>query len=296
MWEFGLQMCGIGLPTLTAEELPLLQADQVQNECVQYTNSITWLGHASFLLRVDGLTILVDPFLSHRAASIQPIGTPRIRPAALTPAQLPPIDVILISHAHYDHCDRTTLQAIPHKESIRVFVPEGLDVLMREWGYSQTTPLPWHIGVTMNGVSFTCVPAIHHSRRTPFDYNTTHWGGFIIRGQKASIYFAGDTAYGPVFKEIGEQYGPIDYGLVPIGGYGHHRNLRCVHADPLDAVKIGVDVGCTQLIGMHWGALALTSEPPNEPPRRFSRASKRHGYTDQTARTLWIGQTIRTDS
>ena len=144
-------------------------------------------------------------------------------------------------------------------------------------------------------LSITCIPAIHHSRRGLFDYNKSHWAGYIIRGTQMSLYFAGDTAYGPVFKSVGQMYGPVDFGLVPIGGYGKSHSLRSVHASPEDAVKIGKDMNCNRLIGMHWGALALTDEPPDEPPHLFRAAGEKHGYQENAVQTVHLGETILPD-
>lgn len=287
--EFTVGMLGIGVPTLTKTELDRLPAATIQREMVAHNNSITWLGHASFFVRLDGINILLDPFLSARAASMQPFGIPRMTPPALTVDQLPPIDMVMMSHSHYDHCDRATLKALADKETIRVLVPAGLGAKVRSWGLSNTTELLWGIRLTRGRLTTTFVPAIHHSRRTLFDYNTTLWGGFILHGSRNSIYFAGDTAYGPVFAQMGPEYGPIDYGLVPIGGYGTNEKLRSVHATPEDAVNIGRDMKCSQLIGMHWGALKLTSEPPLEPRIRFLAAGAAQNIATQT---MILGQTI----
>ncbi|MGD1997347.1 MAG: MBL fold metallo-hydrolase [Candidatus Dependentiae bacterium] len=253
---------------------------------------ITWLGHASMLLQVDGVNIITDPFLSSHAASFPPFGTKRVTPPALRVEELPAIDVVLISHAHYDHCDRVALKKLAADQQPLVFVPLGLGPLLTQWGFTNVHEMNWHDRATHAGVTITFLPAIHHARRFLFDYNTTLWGGFGIKGSNTNLYFAGDTALGPVFDELGKEYGPFDVGMVPIGGYCPESVLRFVHSTPEDAVAIGRAISCTQLIAMHWGALPLTDEPMDEPPKRFVAAGKKAGYNKNELKVLSIGETV----
>ena len=237
------------------------------------------------LIQLDGVNILTDPLLSDHAASLPPFGTRRVTPPALHVVELPAIDVLLISHAHYDHCDRIALKKLATLQQPLVFVPLGLGPLLTGWGFKNVHEMDWHDRATHDGVTITFLPAIHHARRSLFDYNKTLWGGFGIKGSTYNLYFAGDTAVGPVFDQLGEQYGPFDVGMVPIGGYCPEQVLRFVHSTPEDAVEIGTKMNCKKLIGMHWGTLPLTDEPMDEPPQRFLAATKK-------GQLLAIGETI----
>lgn len=257
-------------------------------------DTLTWLGHASFLITLADHTILVDPFLSNYAGIFPPFGVRRVTRPALKPEDLPKIDIIIISHSHYDHCDQRTLKKIKNKEDILVIVPLGMKKLLRSFGFTRVFELDWHDTVKVKRVEITALPALHHSQRTPFDYNKSLWASFRIKTRHTSLFFAGDTAYGDIFEEIGKAYGPFNFGLVPIGSYSPRSRLKGVHCSPEEAIKIGEDIGAKQLVAMHWGALWLTDEPIDEPPKRFFAAGNRsQAYEQNDLLALRIGQTIR---
>lgn len=296
LFRYAKSMCRslLGLRRAQADvPLPkIIPTKTVLENLAGQDQSVTWLGHACMFIQVDGVNIITDPFLSDHAASFPPFGTRRVTPPALRVSQLPPIDVVLISHAHYDHCDRVALKKLAADQQPLVFVPLGLGPLLTQWGFTKVHEMNWHDRATHDGVTFTFLPAIHHSRRFLFDYNTTLWGGFGIKGSSCNLYFAGDTAAGPVFDELGKTYGPFDVGMVPIGGYCPENVLRSVHSTPEDAVEIGTKMRCKKLIAMHWGALPLTDEPMNEPPQRFLAAGKKAGYGKGAIQALLIGETL----
>lgn len=257
-------------------------------------DAATWLGHASYLLRWGGQTLLTDPFLSNVAAP-RPATTPRrFVPPALRAHELPPIDWLLISHSHYDHLDTTTLARLPGKADIRVAVPLGLGPKLRRLGYRHIHELDWWQSVATQGLTVTAVPAIHFSRRGPFDANKALWCGFVVEsGEGKRVYFAGDTAYHPVFAEIGEAFAPIELALLPIGAYEPRSIMAGAHVNPEEAAAIAMDVGAGTAAAMHWGSIVLTDEPPFEPPGRFRRALEARGFHH---RRIWIpavGETAR---
>jgi L-ascorbate metabolism protein UlaG (beta-lactamase superfamily) len=257
----------------------------------QGDDCLTWLGHASFLLRLDGRTVLIDPFLSDHASPLPPLGPRRYAPAGLAAAELPPIDLLLLSHNHYDHLDLPTIEALPRATGIQVVVPLGLAGYFAGRGYPRVTELDWHERIELSGLSVTALPAIHFSKRGLFDRNQTLWAGFAIETPRRRIYFAGDTAYGPVFPQLGRDLAPFDLGLVPIGAYEPRPLMQGSHATPEEAVQIGRDLRLGRLVGMHWGAIQLTDEPPFEPPGRFRAAALAQGYRDEDAWVLRIGET-----
>jgi len=247
-------------------------------------DSITWIGHACFLLRLGGVSVLLDPYLS-AVAGPRGIGPRRFVPPALPADRLPPIDVLAVSHNHYDHLDVKAIRALPHKRRITVVVPLGLGAYFTRRGYRDVRELDWGQQARRDGVTVTAVPAVHFSKRTPWDRNRTLWAGFAIEGAGRRVYFAGDSAYGPVFAEWGERLGGFDLGLVGIGAYAPRQLMLASHTSPEEAVKLGRDLGCRALMGMHWGAIKLTDEPPFEPPKRFLAAGRAAGYD---ADDLWI--------
>ena len=249
-------------------------------------DAATWLGHSSYLLRWGGQTLLTDPFLTGVAAPRPATSPRRFVPPALRPRELPPIDWLLLSHNHYDHFDAATLARLPGRAAIRAVVPLGLGPALRRLGYRQIHELDWWQRVATAGLTVTAVPAIHFSRRGPFDGNRTLWCGFVVEtadGRK--LYFAGDTAYHPVFAEIGETFAPVDLALLPIGAYEPRAVMAGAHVNPEEAAAIARDVGARTAAAMHWGTIVLTDEPPFEPPSRFRRALEEHGYRHSD---IWI--------
>jgi N-acyl-phosphatidylethanolamine-hydrolysing phospholipase D len=256
-------------------------------------DSVTWLGHASFLIRLDGRTILTDPFLSNYASPLPPLGPKRFAPPALRPEELPPIDVVLLSHNHYDHLDLATVEALADKQRIQVVVPLRLARYFTERGYPRVQELDWYDRTEADGLALTALPAIHFSKRTLFDRNRTLWTGYAIESRRKRVLFAGDTAYGPIFAELAAGLDRFDLALLPIGAYEPRLLMRGSHANPEEAVQIARELRAERIIGMHWGSIALTDEPPFEPPERFRRAAGAVGYPDDKAWVMRIGETRR---
>jgi L-ascorbate metabolism protein UlaG (beta-lactamase superfamily) len=240
---------------------------------------ITWIGHASWLVQLDGVSLLVDPVFPERISGL----LRRNVPAALQPHELPRIDATLVTHSHYDHYDRTSVRAA----GARAIVGTGLrmDVPSVELGW-------WDADLVGEGVRVTYVPSQHWSRRGLFDTNETLWGGFVIEGSSARIYHAGDTAYFEGFKQIGARFGPIDAALLPIGAYDPPWFMEKQHMNPEQAVQAFVDLGAKNLVAMHWGTFKLTDEPLDEPPRRLREEWARRALPAEALRIPAIGETI----
>jgi N-acyl-phosphatidylethanolamine-hydrolysing phospholipase D len=254
-------------------------------------DSLTWLGHAAFLMRMDGKNVLIDPFLSDYASPIAGVGPRRFTPPGLPVEHLPKIDLLLVSHNHYDHLDARTIEALPNKHRMQVVVPLGLGRFFRQRGFRHVAELDWHHDVAIDRLKITCVPAIHRSARGLTDRNRTLWAGFILESPDSRIYFGGDTGYGPVFAETGRRYGPFDLALIGIGCYAPRAAMHMNHADPEEAVQIARDLGARRVMGMHWGTIIMTEEPPFEPPTRFRAAAEAAGYSEDEAWLLHIGET-----
>lgn len=250
-------------------------------------DQVLWLGHASFLIRLGGKLILTDPYLSPYASPVPHQATKRIVPSAIAEERLPPLNVIVISHNHYDHLDTVSLKKLAKTQpQATVVVPLGVKVLLKGL-FKKVIELDWYDATEQSGLSIRALPAVHTSKRGLGDTNRSLWCGFAIGEGHKQVYFAGDTAYGEVFKEIGEKAGPFNLGLVPIGAYQPRVLMRPVHATPEEAILIGEDIGAARLIGMHWGTIRLTTEPMLEPKQRFYAAP---GSIQRE--TLRIGETV----
>jgi L-ascorbate metabolism protein UlaG (beta-lactamase superfamily) len=252
---------------------------------------VTWLGHASFLIRLGGTTLLTDPFLGDHASPIPPLGPRRFAPTPLAIEQLPPVDMVLLSHNHYDHLDVPSLMRIGQRWRPVLVTTLGVSAYLDQAWFRECLELDWYQPLEPAGLRITATPAIHFSKRTPFDRNRSLWCGFRIEGPGRAIHFTGDTAIGPVFDEIARRLGPVDLALVPIGAYAPRELMAASHCTPEEAVAIGRTLGARRLCAMHWGTIQLTDEPPMEPPARFRAAADAAGYGEARAWTLAIGET-----
>ncbi|MGZ6124623.1 MAG: MBL fold metallo-hydrolase [Myxococcales bacterium] len=244
---------------------------------------ITWLGHASWLLQLDGASLLIDPVFSDSIP-------PRIRrnvPAPLQPSQLPRIDGTLVSHNHYDHYDRPSVIAARAPVLTGTGMGKGLPVPVRELGWWQEERI--------GDVRVTFVPSQHWSRRGLFDVNRTLWGGFVVAGSRSRIYHSGDTAYFEGFAEIGARCGRLDAALLPIGAYDPPWFMETQHLNPEQAVRAYLDLGARCFVAMHWGTFKLTDEPLEEPPRRLRAEWRRRELPEGRLHIPAIGETLQLD-
>jgi N-acyl-phosphatidylethanolamine-hydrolysing phospholipase D len=233
--------------------------------------NLTWIGHATFLIRLGGLNILTDPFFSERASPFSFVGPKRFAPPGIALTDLPKIDVIVISHNHYDSFDAPALERIASDHPMaRVLVPLGLAKPIRALGFTNVREMDWYETDSLGGVKFQTTPAIHRSNRGLFDINQTLWSGFVMSAPGHRIWFAGDTALGPVFKkEIAPRIGPVDTALVPIGAFLPRDFMRPVHVNPEEAVELARIMGAKAAIGMHWGTLPLGADKPRHARQHF---------------------------
>lgn len=238
--------------------------------------SLTWIGHDTFLLQVEGKNILLDPHFSKRASPVQFAGPARLAPLGLTMEQLPAIDIVLISHNHYDHLDLYSVKRLAreHANSIHFFVPLGLKAWFAKQGIHQVIELDWWDSVKHQGFQIHATPVQHFSSRTATDRNKTLWAGWVMKSETFSFYFAGDTGYSQDFKETGERLGPFDLAALPIGAYDPQWFMAPMHVCPEDALRIFQDINTRYAVAMHWGTFRLTNEPMDEPPKRLAAALK----------------------
>jgi N-acyl-phosphatidylethanolamine-hydrolysing phospholipase D len=224
---------------------------------------ITWVGHSTFLIQMDGVNVLTDPIFNSRSSPFSFGGVKRLVPPGLRFEDLPRIHAVLISHNHYDHLDEQTVERLGNKP--KYFVPLGLSRWFEKRGIDNLIELDWWQSFSSKGLKFDCVPVQHFSGRTPFDRNKTLWSGWIVEGGKRKIFFAADTGYSPVFKEIGERFGPVRVSLIPIGASRPRWFMKPVHVDPPEAVRIHQDTNSRQSIASHWGTFKMSDESLAEP-------------------------------
>jgi L-ascorbate metabolism protein UlaG (beta-lactamase superfamily) len=246
---------------------------------------ITWLGHASFLVQLDGISLLLDPVLGEKVVTVR-----RNVPPALTIEQLPHIDAVLVSHSHYDHLDLPTLKRV----GAVVHAGLGLRGLLEKEGLA-CAEHGWWQSARVGPVEVTFVPAQHWSRRTLGDANRTLWGGFVVRGSSATVYHAGDTGWFDGFAEIGQRF-RIDAALLPIGAYDPAWFMSPQHLNPEEALRAFQDLGAATFVAMHWGTFKLADEPLDEPPRRLEAERARLGLPAERVRVLAVGETIEVRS
>ncbi len=242
---------------------------------------LTWIGHASWLIQLDGVSLIIDPIFSE---SIGP-GVKRFVPPALNVGDgLPSIDAQLITHNHRDHLDVPSVRAVGSP----VVAGLGLAPLFERHGLS-CTELDWWSETRVGSVTVRFVPSQHWSRRGLNDANATLWGGFVIEGSTARIYHSGDTAYFEGFTEIGRRSGPIDAALLPIGAYDPAWFMSKQHMNPEEAARAFTDLGARTFVAMHWGTFKLTDEPLSEPPSRLTAEWKRRNLAPTDCKILPIG-------
>jgi N-acyl-phosphatidylethanolamine-hydrolysing phospholipase D len=252
--------------------------------------TVTWIGHSTVLVQMDGVTFLTDPIWSERASPFSFAGPKRYVPPGVAFDALPPIDFAVVSHAHYDHADVPTLVRLA-RAGTRIVVPLKLGGVLREAGVEPIDELDWWEHRTFGRVTVNCVPAQHWSARSLTDRNETLWSGWAVVGPTRRFYFAGDTGYFAGFVEIGERLGPFDMAALPIGAYEPAAMMRPHHLNPEEAVQAGIDAQARRMLGVHYGTFDLTDEPLDEPPRRFHAAANRTDVGADRVLTPPIGAT-----
>ena len=254
---------------------------------------VTWLGHSTFLIQYKGVNILTDPMLTNRASPISFAGPKRLVPKPIGFEHLPKIDFVVISHNHYDHLDKDSINTLGNEP--RYLVPLKVD----EWFADQDVELAqvqafdWWDRIEVGDVEFVATPSQHWSARGLFDRYETLWAAWYIRIADFELWFGGDTGYNDIqFKEVGERWPTIDLGLIPIGAYAPRWFMKMQHVDPDDALLVHKDIGAKKSIGMHWGTFELSAEPMFEPEQRV-RAFEKEGLTKPGEFvTLAIGETV----
>ncbi|HXW96740.1 MAG TPA: MBL fold metallo-hydrolase [Gemmatimonadales bacterium] len=261
---------------------------------------ITWIGHSTVLLEIGGLTVLTDPMWGDHASPVPMARLRRWVPVPLPLESLPRVDLVLLSHNHYDHLDAPTIRRLAALQpGIEWCVPLGLTATLRRLGVRHVHELDWWEEQSFGAARVAATPAQHFSARGPLDRNRTLWCGFVLRAGGRAVYFAGDTAYHPEFAAIGNRFGPFDLQLLPVGAYEPRWFMRIVHMNPEEAVRAYLEVGrgtaraadASVMVPIHWGTFKLTDEPMDEPPRRTLAAWRSAGLPGDALWVLQHGET-----
>ncbi len=238
---------------------------------------VTAIGHASLLLQVAGSNLLLDPVWAARASPFRRLGPVRHNPPAVALGDLPSIDTVLLTHNHYDHMDLATVGQLWEAHHPFILSPLGNDAVFRAASPSirVTTGDWWEAFPLPGGLRATIVPAYHWSSRGLGDRRMALWGGFVLETPAGTIYCAGDTAYrdGKIFREIRARFGPIILAVLPIGAYAPRWFMETQHANPEEALQIGMETGARQVLGVHWGTFNLTDEAYDEPEKALLAAA-----------------------
>lgn len=255
--------------------------------------SITFIGHSCFLIRLPGLVVITDPMFSLRASPFSWAGPRRARAPGRALASLPPVDLVLLSHNHYDHLDLPSLRALHAHSDPLIVTPLGNGVTVRKSGTMRIRELDWWQETTLDqpiAARIIAVPARHFSARTPRDSGRALWAGFMLEAGGVRLLFAGDSGDGTHWQAIGSRLGAPDLALLPIGAYAPRSLMGAVHIDPDEAVRAHLALGARRSLGMHFGTFQLTDEAIDAPERALQQAKSRHGMAADAFSTLAFGE------
>ena len=256
---------------------------------------VFWIGHASFIIKLGKTTIITDPLFSKNTGPLI-FGPKRYINPAIKLNEIPPIDLFLLTHNHYDHQDMSTIRNFPYKNA-KVILPLKLSKYFKR--YKDVNELDWYESIQVNNeIKITLLPAVHWSKRSLTDTNKTLWGNFLIEYKDKKILFACDTGIGNIYKELGEKFGPIDLTFINIGAYNFFpimpvKDKSVYHTNPEEALSVARDLKSKKVIGMHWGTVVLSLEKIMEPPERFKNNAKNFGFKKKDALIFSIGELKR---
>lgn len=267
-----------------------INIEQCSDKKVSFINenrtqtSYTWIGHSTFLIQMNGVNILTDPVWAKRMGFQKRLTAPGI-----SLDELPEIDVVVISHGHYDHLDFPTLKQL--KGNPHYFVPVGLGSLFKRKGYQKVTELSWLESAEHGGITLHFVPAQHWTRRSLRDMNTSHWGGWILQTAQEIFYFVGDTGYFRGFQQIAERF-TIDTVFMPIGAYEPEWFMADSHISPEDSVKAFIELKAKYFVPMHYGTYRLADDTGPEALERLYREWEKEQLPQEQLKVMLIGETV----
>ena len=270
----------------------IVEREKVLENLEKYKNDnyVAWIGHATFLIKLGNTTIITDPVFSKNIGPLI-FGPKRYVDPAINLSEIPEVNLFLLTHNHYDHLDYRTIKKFPYKKA-NVITPLKLGKYFTRNKFNKVKEMDWYDQTQVNDLKITLIPAVHWSKRTLTDDNKTLWGSFLIEYKDKKIFFACDTGYGDVYKDLGKKYGPIDLTFINIGAYDFRPMFEksVYHTNPEEALNIAQDLKSKKVIGMHWGTVVLSLEPIMEPPIRFKANAEKYGYKKEDAILFKIGE------
>ncbi len=296
-----------GLPKPPNTPTPVIAPDMdfvLSNSGSTQTPAITWIGHSTVLVQMGGLNILLDPVFSQRASPVQFAGPKRHQAPGIALDKLPPIDLVLISHNHYDHLDKASVQALSKQAtgSPLFVVPLGVKKWMLDQGIERVQQLDWWEKIALGGLEVHFTPVQHWSARSLADRRATLWGGYALLAPDFHLYFSGDTGYSPDFKDTQQHFAPrqtpalgggFDLALIAVGAYEPRWFMKDQHVNPAEAVQVHLDLQAKRSIGVHWGTFDLTDESLDQPPIDLAIARQARGMPQHEFDVMAIGQTLK---
>lgn len=271
--------------------LPLAEA-RAGWDALGGADAIMWIGHATMLIRVAGVTVLTDPVFAESMTPLPPFGPLRVVPPGLPIDSLPRIDAIVVSHNHYDHYEPDAIRRIAARDRPLCLVPLRVRP-EHDLGCERFAALDWGESATRGAVTLRFLPAQHESGRSMFDRNRTLWGSWLIEGSGRKVYFAGDTGFGPHFASIAAQYGPIDLAILPVAAHLPRNPNALLHIGPDDAIRAFVALGARRMVAMHWGTYALGTDGVFAALTEIPRAARAAAIAPDRVWLMRIGETRR---
>lgn len=269
--------------TVNIEQCPSKKISELHE--IKSQTSYTWVGHSTFLIQMNGMNILTDPVWARRMGLEK-----RLTEPGISLAELPEIDVVVISHGHYDHLDFPTLKKL--KGNPQYFVPAGMKSLFNRKGYQKVQELNWWESVELRGITIHFVPAQHWTRRSLTDINTSHWGGWIFSTSGETLYFVGDTGYFSGFKQIAERFNSIDTVFMPIGAFEPEWFMAPAHISPEDSVKAFIELKAKNFVPMHYGTYRLADDTGPEALERLLSEWEKQQLPKEQLKVLLLGETV----
>ncbi|MDA7573418.1 MBL fold metallo-hydrolase [Candidatus Pelagibacter sp.] len=278
---------------LTVPKEHVVDKEIVLSDLKNYENGdyISWIGHATFLIKLGDTTIITDPVFSKNAGPLI-FGPDRFIESSLKLDEIPKTDLFLLTHNHYDHLDTSTIKRFPFKDT-KVLLPLKLGKYFTKHRFKDVNEMDWYEEIQVNDdLKVTLLPAVHWSKRSLTDTNKSLWGNFLIEYKGKKILFACDTGYGNIYKDLGEKYGPIDITMINIGAYNFKPmfDKSIYHTTPEEALNVAKDLKSKKVIGTHWGTFVLSLEPIMEPPVRFKDNAEKFGFKKDDAIIFKIGE------
>ena len=272
--------------------VPNTAVPQLNEKLASNDVAVTFVNHATFLLQISGLNILTDPVWSRRVSPFRWLGPARVRKPGIAFDELPNIDLILLTHNHYDHMDLDTLTKLNQRFAPTVLVSTGNKTLLRSIGFEDVHELDWWDDIQINpALKITFAPTQHFSGRSLWDRQKSLWGSYMLHYRNRLIYFGGDSGYSSHFSEIRQRLGPPDLSFLGIGAYAPRWFMKPMHMNPEEAVQAHQDLESRQSIGMHFGTFQLSSEAIDQPKIDLEAALSQQDVPDEQFVTLAEGET-----